>query len=82
MRNLLNYLGVVIGVQSEPVVDSGWQNDKIAGLDPDANPIVFLVSNIKVAASFQTVTYLLVGMYVLRVEVLQLLFVVLHFLRA
>lgn len=81
-RQRFQYLDVVTGVESEPVVDSSRQNDEVAGFYPDPNPTVLLVSDIKVSAPFQAVADLFVPVYVLRVEVLELLLVVVHFLRA
>lgn len=53
-------LDVVAGIQSKPMVNSGRQDDEIAGLDPDPNPTVVVASNVEVATPFQAVTYFLV----------------------
>lgn len=48
-QNLAAYLGIVIVVQCESVVDPFWQNDEVALTAPDANPPVVQVSHIKVS---------------------------------
>ncbi|KAF5760137.1 hypothetical protein HanXRQr2_Chr16g0749771 [Helianthus annuus] len=78
----VHYLDIVGGVEGESVVDSGWQNDEVASLDPNANPTIIVVPDIKIPTPFQTITYLFVCMNVLCIEVLQLLLIILHFLRA
>lgn len=64
------------------MVDTGRQDDKIAGLDPDSNPTVAIVPDIEVATAIQTVANFLIGMNVLCVEILQLRFVIGKFLWA
>lgn len=75
-------LDIVISVKGEPVVNSSRQDDQITSLDPNTNPTIIFVPNIKVPTPFQTVTYLFVCVNVLCVEVPQLLLIILHFLRA
>lgn len=76
VNGIKSYLGIIIGVQSKTMVDTGRQDDKIAGLNPDSNPTVGLVPDIKVATSIQTVTNFLISMNVFCVEILQFPFVI------
>lgn len=76
------YLNIVGGIKSETMVNPSRQNNEITSVDVDSNPTVILIPHIKVATPLQTITYLLITMNVLCVEILQLLLIVFHFLRA
>lgn len=75
-----SYLDGVIGVECEAVVNSGGENDEVAGLEGDSNPTVLVVPHVEVTASFEAVPDFFVLVYVFRVEVLELLFEVVQFL--
>lgn len=47
-----SHLNIVASIKGEPVVNPSRQNDKVTSLNPDSNPTVILVSNIKVPTSF------------------------------
>lgn len=64
------------------MVNTSGQNDEVTRPYPYPDPAVILVSNIKVSTPFQAVAYLFVPMYVLGVEVLELLLIVLDLLWA
>lgn len=62
------------------MVDTGRQDDKIAGLNPDSNPTVVLVPDVEVTTSIQAVANFLIGVNVLCEEILQLRFIIGKFL--
>eukprot|EP00197_Chlamydomonas_leiostraca_P002263 CAMPEP_0202858714 /NCGR_PEP_ID=MMETSP1391-20130828/1125_1 /ASSEMBLY_ACC=CAM_ASM_000867 /TAXON_ID=1034604 /ORGANISM="Chlamydomonas leiostraca, Strain SAG 11-49" /LENGTH=141 /DNA_ID=CAMNT_0049537659 /DNA_START=146 /DNA_END=571 /DNA_ORIENTATION=+ len=68
-------LGIVVGVQGEPVVDALRQHQQVILAGLDADPPVLKVAHIKVAAAVQDEANLLVTVDVLCVECLQLLLI-------
>ena len=61
------------------MINSSRQDDHVSFFYPNPNPI--LVTDIKVPTAFQAVADLLVSVHVLSEEVLQLLLIVLQFVR-
>ena len=61
-----------LGVKRESVVDSSRQDDHVSLNHLNSNPLVILVTNIKVATAVQDETNLLISMEVLLKEHLDL----------
>jgi replication fork clamp-binding protein CrfC len=64
------------------MINSSWQDDHVSFFYPNPNPFVILVTDVKVPAALQAVADLFVSVHVLSEEVLQLLLIVLQFVRA
>lgn len=65
----------VILIHREAVVNTGGQDQEIALLDLDANPLVLRIANIEIPGSLQDVADFFVFVHVLVVEHLDLVFV-------
>ena len=63
------------------MINSSRQDDHVSFLYPNPNPLVIPVTDIKVPTTFQAVADLFVSVHVLSEEVLQLLLIVLQFVR-
>lgn len=75
-------LDVIVRVQSESMVNSGWQNNKITLLDLDSNPVVTIdITDIEEARTIDHESNLFVGVQMFFEEHLQLVVVVLEFVR-
>ena len=57
-----------VGVQREPVVDSGWKMDQVTRLQVQADPAVVIATKLKEAAASQYQADLGILVHVFRVE--------------